>query len=365
MWSWLSWLYDKSSIVYNLVISFYSRIINAARNAWFWAESAKNKAIAWAYDNIIKYYYKAISLAKVWLADAKDFARWLYYKSIAEAKALFAAVGDLIKIAIKRAEVFAQALVNGVTNLAYMLYTRAIDAAKAIFAGVLLIIAATVERASQASKALIDGSISVIDAKLKRSGIVDQEDEDQLRLFISNPMGFTSAYLVAMLLTALDYTLGYALGTVKASLPPPPEWDGGGGGGPLPPGPGPSPGASPLAPPLTALRRSGYRYGPSHRAADFGCTQNMAVYACHDGKVLVAGPSAVGYGNYVVIGNAEWWSLYAHLLSPGVATGQRVSARQPIGMCDTTGNSTGNHLHLELKHYGAFVSPYVVFGVEG
>jgi len=365
MWSWLTWLWGKSSKVYNLVASFYSRIIEAARNAYRWAQNAKNKAIAWANENILKYYYKAKSLAKSWVEDARSLAYTLYYKAVAKAKDLFAGVDDLIKIAFKKAEVLAKSVANVAIDLAWILYGRAVDAAKAIFVGVLGIIAATVERASQAAIALINGVVDTFDATLKRAGITGPESEGQLRLFLENPIGFVGAYLVSILLTALDYTLGYALGTVEASLPPPPVWESGGHGGPYPPGPGPLPGASPLSPPLTYLRRSGYRYTPSHRGADFGCTQDMAVYACHHGKVLVAGWSNVGYGNYVVISNGEWWSLYAHLLSPLVATGQRVSGRQPIGVCDTTGNSTGNHLHIELKHHGSFVSPYVVFGVEG
>lgn len=365
MWPWLSWLYDQSSKVYNLVASFYTRIINAARNAWTWAENAKNKAIAWAYDNIIIYYYKARNLAKGWVQDAKNLAYLLYYKTIAAAKDLFAGVGDLIKIALKRAEVFAQGLVNGAINLAWVLYWRAVEAAQAILAGVLGIIAATVDRAYQTLVVMINGVVDMIDAKLKAIGIVDPESEGQLRLFLTNPMGWFAAYLVSILLTALAYTTAYALGTVEATLPPPPEWSVNGAGGPYPPGPAPLPGASPLALPLSYLRRSGYPYSPSHRAADFGCTQDMKVYACHDGRVLVSGWSNVGYGYYVVIGNGEWWSLYAHLLPPIVTTGQNVSARQALGVCDTTGNSTGNHLHLELKHYGSFVSPYVVFGVEG
>lgn len=365
MWEWLGWLYRQASRVYNLVASFYTRIIDAARNAFSWARRAYYDAVSWATTTILTYYYKAKNLAKSWVEDAKDLVRYYYYKAIQAAKDLFAGIGDLIKIALKQAEVFARSIVNPVIDLAYVLFGRAVEAAKAIFAGVLGIVAALIERASQASLAIINGVVDTFDATLKRAGITDPESEGQLRLFLENPISFVGAYLVSILLTALDYTLGYALGTVEATLPPPPVWEGGGEGGVYPIAPAPTPGASPLTPPLSYLRRSGYRYSSSHRGADFGCTQDMAVYACHNGKVLVAGWSTVGYGYYVVISNGEWWSLYAHLLSPLVATGQFVAPGQPIGVCDTTGNSSGNHLHIELKHHGSFISPYVVFGVEG
>lgn len=362
MWSWLNWLYDRSSKVYNIVISFYDRIIDAARNAYNWAISAKNKAISWAYENILKYYYKAKALAKSWVQDATNTAYYLYYKALAAGKDLFAGVGDLIKIALKRAEVFAKSLINPVIDLAWILYGRAVDAAKAIFAGVIGIAKALIIEANAALIAIIDGMVGVILAKLEVAGILDEEGQEQLRLFLTNPMDFFAAYLATILLTMLDYTLGYALGTEKAHLPPPPDFGNGGGGGKIPIGPGPLPGASPLAPPLSYLRQSGYSYTPSHRAADYGCTGDMAVFACHAGKVRVSGRSTVGYGNYVIIQNNEWWSLYAHLSTLGVAAGQTVTQRQPIGLCDTTGNSTGNHLHLELKHYGSFVNPYLVLG---
>ena len=70
------------------------------------------------------------------------------------------------------------------------------------------------------------------------------------------------------------------------------------------------------------------------------------------------------YGNYVMIyhgtddqGNT-YATLYAHMNStPPVSVGQSVSQGDVIGYVGTTDNSTGNHLHLELRVNGARTNP--------
>lgn len=64
------------------------------------------------------------------------------------------------------------------------------------------------------------------------------------------------------------------------------------------------------------------------------------------------------YGNYVVIDHGNGNStLYAHMRSRAVSEGQMVKQGQVIGYVGTTGSSTGNHLHLEVRDNYTRVDP--------
>jgi murein DD-endopeptidase MepM/ murein hydrolase activator NlpD len=74
--------------------------------------------------------------------------------------------------------------------------------------------------------------------------------------------------------------------------------------------------------------------------------------------VSFAGWSSGGYGKLVIVehrlGMTSW---YAHLSAIGVGRGECVVAGPPIGRAGSTGNSTGPHLHFELRLRGAAVAP--------
>jgi LysM repeat protein len=89
-----------------------------------------------------------------------------------------------------------------------------------------------------------------------------------------------------------------------------------------------------------------------NNAVDIAAHVGTSVYAATDGQVIAARPSGYngGYGSMIIIkhaGNVQ--TLYAHLSSVNVSTGQYVSKGQVIGAVGNTGRSTGPHLHFEVR----------------
>ena len=92
----------------------------------------------------------------------------------------------------------------------------------------------------------------------------------------------------------------------------------------------------------------GYKH--FHTGIDLVERFGSPVFAADDGIVAVVGSSGSGYGNYVVIAHAGGFdTLYGHLSSILVRAGQRVTQGTPVGLEGSTGNSTGPHLHFELR----------------
>ena len=96
-----------------------------------------------------------------------------------------------------------------------------------------------------------------------------------------------------------------------------------------------------------------------HAGIDFAAPAGTPIYAAASGYVQVAGWSSGGYGNYVIIyhgsmsdGNA-YSTLYGHMKSVATSAGKYVKQGELIGYVGSTGNSTGNHLHLEVWKGGS------------
>ena len=96
-----------------------------------------------------------------------------------------------------------------------------------------------------------------------------------------------------------------------------------------------------------------------HAGIDFAAAGGTPIYAAASGYVQVAGWSSGGYGNYVIIyhgsmsdGNA-YSTLYGHMRSVATSAGKYVKQGELIGYVGSTGNSTGNHLHLEVWKGGS------------
>ena len=99
----------------------------------------------------------------------------------------------------------------------------------------------------------------------------------------------------------------------------------------------------------------GYRIHPithrpqSHTGIDIPAPGGTPIQASKGGQVVTSAYHS-SYGNYVVIDHGNGNStLYAHMSSRAVSEGQMVSQGQVIGYVGTTGSSTGNHLHLEIR----------------
>ncbi|MEQ8173790.1 MAG: M23 family metallopeptidase [Syntrophomonadaceae bacterium] len=101
----------------------------------------------------------------------------------------------------------------------------------------------------------------------------------------------------------------------------------------------------------------GWRSSGFHHGTDISARYGDSIQAAAAGVVAYTGYNGV-YGKMIVIEHSDGSeTLYAHLSSIGVSTGQRVKRGEAIGKIGTTGNSTGPHLHFEVKKGRKYVNP--------
>lgn len=106
---------------------------------------------------------------------------------------------------------------------------------------------------------------------------------------------------------------------------------------------------------------SGNDYWSGHLGVDIAAGEGAQIYAADSGVVVFAGWANGGYGYMVMIDHGNGYqTLYAHLSSVSASCGQSVSQGQTVGYSGSTGNSTGAHLHFEVRYQGGFVSPWFV-----
>jgi len=95
-----------------------------------------------------------------------------------------------------------------------------------------------------------------------------------------------------------------------------------------------------------------------HPGIDLAGSYGTPIYATADGTVLRAGWNSGGYGNLVEVDHGRGITTrYGHLSGITVAAGQHVTRGQQIGRMGSTGRSTGNHLHYEVRIDGRAVNP--------
>ncbi len=120
-----------------------------------------------------------------------------------------------------------------------------------------------------------------------------------------------------------------------------------------------------LAWPLRAA--VGDRFGPRdaafHPGLDLPAATGTPVHAAAVGRVTFAGPTTGGYGNLVVVTHAEGVeTMYAHLSRIVAYRGEAVTVGTLVGLVGATGETTGPHLHFEVRVRGAAVDPLPAFG---
>ena len=108
----------------------------------------------------------------------------------------------------------------------------------------------------------------------------------------------------------------------------------------------------------------GGRYSPitgkweGHRGLDMAAPKGTEIRAAANGTVLLARYGHASYGNYVVVGHGGGvTTLYAHCSALNVTVGQAVSAGDVVAFVGSTGDSTGDHLHLEVNDNGTLKNP--------
>jgi murein DD-endopeptidase MepM/ murein hydrolase activator NlpD len=113
----------------------------------------------------------------------------------------------------------------------------------------------------------------------------------------------------------------------------------------------------------TVTSRFGSRVSPIsgtvrfHGGLDLAAPMGTDVYASAAGLVLECGANDV-YGNFVIVRHEDsWTSLYGHLSVVTARQGERITAGTIIGRVGSTGQSTGPHLHFELRQNGRAQDP--------
>jgi murein DD-endopeptidase MepM/ murein hydrolase activator NlpD len=122
-----------------------------------------------------------------------------------------------------------------------------------------------------------------------------------------------------------------------------------------------------------SFAQAGKLWSSTHSGQDFAVPSGTAVVAAHGGTVVKTGGNGAGdgpaYGNAVVIRHSNGtYSQYAHLSRIDVRPGQTVGTGQRIALSGNTGNSSGPHLHFEIRttaDYGTAVDPVAFLRSKG
>ena len=115
----------------------------------------------------------------------------------------------------------------------------------------------------------------------------------------------------------------------------------------------------------------GARWGSYHTGLDIPAAHGTPIHASCSGKVIKINTTCThdygkeescgcggGYGNYVIIDHGnEFITLYGHLSEVDVEIGDEVKKGNVIGKMGSTGFSTGDHLHIEIRYQGYILNP--------
>ncbi|HZE41302.1 MAG TPA: M23 family metallopeptidase [Stackebrandtia sp.] len=195
---------------------------------------------------------------------------------------------------------------------------------------------------AETAKATVDG---LVDRKSDALSVAQRERRKSLKQY---RQAEAESKRIAARLRAHGSGDGHARAPASSSH------SGGGGGG-----------SSGLIMPVNGWKSSefGYRYDPYyhvwqlHAGTDFAAPEGTPIHAAAAGTVVQAGWNG-GYGNYTCIYHHDNLSTcYGHQSAIYVSVGQHVSQDQTIGAVGTTGASTGDHLHFEVRINGVPKQP--------
>jgi murein DD-endopeptidase MepM/ murein hydrolase activator NlpD len=356
-WDFLNWLWGKIDNVLTWFGAQFQSLYDGARNAWYWAYSQASSALASAKSWVLDKSYAVttwVDSKTAWIQTQVDalsvkIVTWsnnAYNNSIAWVKQQSYAVTTWVNGLISGVQTWASSTIS-TTGALLTDFINSIN---------------TTLRALYDPLIPLKGKVNTLlslssDNVFTRLSTMVNEFFGTLSIVVKNPLGFITGLLFPIFAEIFQYAIGYGLGAVESQLPPLPDWGNGTGGPWLPPVLPPE-GSGVLVHPVDPVWVSGYTFTPpTHYGVDLGISYGQPIYAMHNGVVVEAQFSSVGYGFNVVIQNETYWSRYGHLETLMVVVGQQVEAGQQLGKGDTTGNSTGNHLHLELKVNGTFVDP--------
>ncbi len=104
------------------------------------------------------------------------------------------------------------------------------------------------------------------------------------------------------------------------------------------------------------------KFNRMHKGVDLHLNVGDTVRSAMSGIVKKVGFDAKGYGNYIVLDHPNGMeTLYAHLSNAVAFVGQNIQMGDPVGIGGCSGNSTGPHLHFEVKLDGVAVDPTMLF----
>jgi len=98
-------------------------------------------------------------------------------------------------------------------------------------------------------------------------------------------------------------------------------------------------------------------FHPGHTGVDLAVDTGTPVHSTINGKVIYAGWNDQGYGNLVIVQNGDYKTYYAHLSEIPVSVGQTIQQGEVIGLSGSTGNSTGPHVHYEVRKDNVPINP--------
>lgn len=106
---------------------------------------------------------------------------------------------------------------------------------------------------------------------------------------------------------------------------------------------------------------SGNDYWSGHLGIDIAAAVGDGIFSSDSGVIVFSGWAYGGYGNMIMVDHGNGYqTVYAHLSAASARCGQSVSQGQYIGAAGSTGNSTGAHLHFEVRYMGGFINPWYV-----